>query len=180
MENQKQKALIVKEFKKPPVYGDFDIPQPGPDQVQIKVIASTINPSDRITIEGGYWRTEPNFIGGLEGYGEVIKAGSALGENLVGKKVSFNTVQGTWAEYTVASVANCWVVDDDVPIESKASGVINPITVVGFVDMFRKWRNRGSAAKGLINSAAASALGRMLNKFCQKENIPLLNIVRRA
>ena len=98
----------------------------------------------------------------------------------MGKKVSFNTVQGTWAKYTVANVANCWVVEDDVPIESKASGVINPITVVGFVNMFRKWRNRGSAAKGLINSAAASALGRMLNKFCQKENIPLLNIVRRA
>jgi len=32
----------------------------------------------------------------------------------------------------------------------------------------------------LINSAAASALGRMLNKYCQRENIPLLNIVRRA
>ena len=31
----------------------------------------------------------------------------------------------------------------------------------------------------MINTAAASALGRMLNKYCQKENIPLLNIVRR-
>jgi NADPH2:quinone reductase len=46
--------------------------------------------------------------------------------------------------------------------------------------MFKKWRNRGSSAKGMINTAAASALGRMLNKFCQKEDIPLLNIVRRA
>lgn len=31
----------------------------------------------------------------------------------------------------------------------------------------------------MINTAAASALGRMLNKYCQKEKIPLLNIVRR-
>lgn len=89
-------------------------------------------------------------------------------------------MNGTWAEYTVANVQNCWVVDEDVPIESAASGVINPITVVGFVSTFRKWNNRGSKGKGLINTAAASALGRMLNKFCQKENIPLLNIVRRA
>lgn len=65
MENQKQKALIVKEFNQLPVYGEFDIQQPGPGQVQIKVIASTINPSDRITIAGGYWKTQPNFIGGL-------------------------------------------------------------------------------------------------------------------
>lgn len=52
MQNQKQKALLVKEFKKPPVYGDFDIPQLGPGQVQIKMIASTINPSDRIMTDG--------------------------------------------------------------------------------------------------------------------------------
>lgn len=79
MQNRKQKALLIKEFKKPPVYGDFDIPQPGPGQVQIKMIASTINPSDRIMTDGEYWRTEPNFIGGLEGYGKVIKAGSSEG-----------------------------------------------------------------------------------------------------
>jgi NADPH2:quinone reductase len=71
------------------------------------------------------------------------------------------------------------VIDEDVPIESAASGVINPMTVIGFVDTFRKWKNRSFTGKGLINTAAASSLGRMLNRFCQKENIPLLNVVRR-
>ena len=52
MQNQKQKSLIVKEFKKPFVYGDSEIPQPGPGQVQIKMIASTINPSDKIMTDG--------------------------------------------------------------------------------------------------------------------------------
>ena len=33
--------------------------------------------------------------------------------------------------------------------------------------------------KGIINTAAASALGRMLNKRCQTMGIPLLNIVRK-
>jgi len=33
--------------------------------------------------------------------------------------------------------------------------------------------------KGIIHTAAASSLGRMLNKRCQKLGIPLLNIVRR-
>jgi NADPH:quinone reductase-like Zn-dependent oxidoreductase len=40
------------------------------------MIASTVNPSDRITLEGKYWRKEVNFVAGLEGFGEVIKAGS--------------------------------------------------------------------------------------------------------
>jgi hypothetical protein len=33
--------------------------------------------------------------------------------------------------------------------------------------------------KGIIHTAAASALGRMLNKRCKTLNIPLLNIVRK-
>lgn len=50
MQGQKQKALIVHEFKKHPVLTEWDIPQPGPGQVQIKMIASTINPSDRYLV----------------------------------------------------------------------------------------------------------------------------------
>lgn len=46
---------------------------------------------------------------------------------------------------------------------------------MGFVDTYKKW-NKG---KGLINTAAASALGRMLVKYCKREKVPLLNIVRR-
>jgi hypothetical protein len=66
-----------------------------------------------------------------------------------------------------------------VPIESAASGVVNPLTAIGFVDTYKKLSQKGVIGKGLVNSAAASALGRMLNKYCQKEKIPLLNIVRR-
>jgi hypothetical protein len=60
-----------------------------------------------------------------------------------------------------------WPVTEDVPIESAASGVVNPVTVIGFIETFRKCNNKGSTGKGIINSAAASALGRMLNKICQ-------------
>lgn len=42
----------------------------------IKVIASTINPSDRASVKGGYRKTQVPFVAGLEGYGEIIKAGS--------------------------------------------------------------------------------------------------------
>lgn len=101
------------------------------------------------------------------------------GEELVGKRVSLTSGNGTWAEYTVSNVDGVWPIDNDVPIESAASGVVNPITVIGFVDTYRKWQNKTATGKGLINTAAASALGRMLNKYCIKENVPLLNIVRR-
>jgi hypothetical protein len=53
------------------------------------------------------------------------------------------------------------------------------LTIIGFIDTYRKWNLDGKKSKGIINSAAASALGRMLVQFCLKEKIPLLNIVRR-
>ena len=39
--------------------------------------------------------------------------------------------------------------------------------------------SRVLGSKGIIHTAAASALGRMLNKLCIKYKIPLLNIVRK-
>jgi NADPH2:quinone reductase len=47
------------------------------------------------------------------------------------------------------------------------------------VDTYQKWELFGQKGKGIINTAAASALGRMLNKYCQRVGVPLLNVVRR-
>ena len=53
------------------------------------------------------------------------------------------------------------------------------MTVIGMVETYKKLNLYGQKPKGLINTAAASALGRMMNKYCQREGIALLNIVRR-
>lgn len=66
-------------------------------------------------------------------------------------------------------------IEKDVPLVSAASGVVNPLTVIAMTHMFEN----NASKKGLIHTAAASALGRMLNKRCQTLGIPLLNIVRR-
>ena len=76
MENQTQKALVVQTLGSIPVYADFDIPQPGLNEVLIKVTASTINPSDRFRVKGAYGASKVPFVGGLEGCGEIVKAGS--------------------------------------------------------------------------------------------------------
>lgn len=43
------------------------------------------------------------------------------------------------------------------------------------IDIYEKTPHK----KGIIHTAAASALGRMLNKYAKTLKIPLLNIVRR-
>lgn len=61
-----------------------------------------------------------------------------------------------------------------MPVGSACSGNVNPLTVLGFYDYFKK---RGH--KGIVHTAGASALGKMLIRFCRIKNIPLLNLVRK-
>lgn len=142
----------------------------------IKVEASTINPADRLKLAGVYFTEPLPAVLGLEGTGRVVKA---EGENLqgwVGKRVSFfQSGAGTWGEYSIAVPSFAIPIDEDIPIESAASGLVNPLTVIGMTDIYQKFPD----GKGIIHTAAASALGRMLNKRCKRLGIPLLNIVRR-
>jgi len=79
---------------------------------------------------------------------------------------------GSWADYATTSFF--LEIDDDVPLSSAASGMVNPLTVLGIIHTVKTKKYTG-----IINTAAASALGRQLNKICKTENITLLNIVRR-
>ncbi|CAM6005241.1 unnamed protein product [Sphagnum balticum] len=56
-----------------------------------------------------------------------------------------------------------------------ASGFLIPLTVLGIVDLYNKYPHK----RGIINTAAASSLGRRLNRYAKTLGIPLLNIVRR-
>jgi NADPH:quinone reductase-like Zn-dependent oxidoreductase len=79
MENKKQHGIFVQNFSKPPVYEEVDNPSPKNHQVQVKMIGSTINPSDRIIIEGKAIMKKPGFVAGMEGFGVVTKAGDQEG-----------------------------------------------------------------------------------------------------
>lgn len=82
---------------------------------------------------------------------------------------------GSWVQYSVSTPHEIFEIDEEIPLASAACGIINPLTVLGFVE-----RYRATGCKyGMINTAAASSLGRMLIKMCRSEGIPLLNVVHR-
>src|SRR5262245_12417410 len=83
---------------------DIPIPEPGPGQVRVRMLASPINPSDLMTVRGKYAKLpELPAVPGYEGVGIVDAAGSGLlGKFLRGKRVvAINSRSGDWAEYAV-------------------------------------------------------------------------------
>ncbi|MGY4691406.1 zinc-binding dehydrogenase [Salibacterium sp. K-3] len=86
---------------------DVEIPEPGPEEVRVKVHAVGLNPVDYKLIEGG-GLPEWNYphISGLDVAGEVEKTGSRVTGWKPGDKVYFHASlahKGGFAEYVTAS-----------------------------------------------------------------------------
>jgi NADPH:quinone reductase-like Zn-dependent oxidoreductase len=141
--------------------------------------ASPVNPSDLAFIKGGYGtRNAFPLIPGFEGSGTVVAAGSGiLPRFLLGKRVSCATgagAGGTWAEYVVAFATNCVPLPRHISLEQGAMAIVNPMTALAFFDMAKQDKHAA-----IVNTAASSALGKMVLRLGLRQRIPVIHIVRR-
>jgi len=178
------------------------VPEPGPDNVIIRVEATPINPSDLGLLVGGAdmstavqsgtkdrpiitakvpgpamramaARMDQSMPVGNEGAGVVVKAGSSpAAQALLGKMVA-GLGGEMYSQYRMLNVAQCLPLPDGTPARDGASCFVNPLTALSFVETMRM-----QGRTGIVHTAAASNLGQMLVKICQKDGVPLVNIVR--
>ena len=175
------KAVVLEDFKSPLVIKEIDIPQLKSGQVLIKVEAAPINPADNAFLKGKYptKRKDP-VVPGIEGCGRVIQSGGGLmGWSLVGKKVAFvshNALPGTWAEYCVTNALSCITLDDKISSVEGCLAMVNPATTyLAYQKIVKK-----DGHKGVITTAGASAMGKMVYRYFQETNkIPAVSVVRR-
>jgi NADPH:quinone reductase-like Zn-dependent oxidoreductase len=179
-------------------------PEPGPDQVVVKVEATPINPSDLGLLIGPADMSTAKTAGsgagtkvtakvpgqalpfiaarldqampvGNEGAGTVVKAGSSeAAQALLGKTVSM-IGGGMYAQYRLLKATDCQPLPAGTTAAEGASWFVNPLTALGMTETMKR-----EGHKALVHTAAASNLGQMLNKICLEDGIPLVNIVRSA
>lgn len=184
---EKMKALQIDSYIEDPVESirslhlvEKPVPTPGHGQVLVRIEASPCNPSDLLLLQGRYGvKKQLPTTPGWEGAGTVVAHGGGLMARwLVGKRVACalrGETDGTWAEYAIADARTCIPLRDDVSIEQGSTLIINPLTAVGMVETAVE---EGHAA--IIQTAAASQLGKMVLKLSQDQGIPCINIVRKA
>jgi NADPH:quinone reductase len=175
------KALVFERFGEPAEVlqlKDLPIPEPGPGEVRVRMIASPVNPSDILFIQGRYG-VLPKLPArpGFEGVGIVDKAGSGLiGRLALGKRATvINGVGGNWAEYVVVPARQARPVPSDIPDDQAAAFVVNPATAIAMV----RHVLRVPQGAWLLQSAAGSELGRMIIRLARCDGIKTLNVVRR-
>ena len=182
---------------------EVPVPEPGPDEVLVRIEATPINPSDLGLLFGAADLSAMKVSGtaarpvvtapiperlmkamagrvgqsmpvGNEGAGKVVKAGaSPAAQALLGKTVAI--IGGEmYAQYRCMAARACLPLPADATAADGASCFVNPLTALGMVETMKR---EGHSA--LVHTAAASNLGQMLNRICLKDGVPLVNIVRK-
>ena len=173
-----------------------------PDEVRVQVRAAPINPSDLGLLVGPAdvsaavahgegsarvltapvppalmrlvaARVDQSMPLGNEGAGVVVEAGSSAdAQALLGRRVA--ALSGRmYARHSTAKAASCLPLPNDADFADGASAFVNPLTALAMVETMR-----AEGHTGLVHTAAASNLGRMLNRVCLADGVPLVSIVR--
>lgn len=197
------RSLVKKEGELELSLTKVTMPEPGADEVIVRIEATPINPSDLALLLGAadmttattasnadgpvvtakiaekFMRAMSGRVGepmpvGNEGAGVVIKAGSSdAARALMGKTVA--VLGGAmYAQYRTMKASQCLVLPDGTKPAEGASCFVNPLTALSMVETMRR---EGHTA--LVHTAAASNLGQMLQRICIKDGVSLVNIVRR-
>ncbi len=182
---------------------EVPVPNPGAEEVLVRLEATPINPSDlgllfgaadmsTLQVAGTFerpvitaripdklmkamaGRADQSMPVGNEGAGTVVKAGaSPAAQALLGKTVAI--IGGAmYAQYRCMAASHCLVLPAGASAADGASCFVNPLTALGMVETMKR---EGHSA--LVHTAAASNLGQMLNRTCLKDGISLVNIVRK-
>jgi len=181
---------------------DEPVVAPGADEVLIRVAATPVNPSDQGLLFGAAdlstlsvggtahrplvraqvpqramramaGRLDRSMAVGNEGAGIVVATGDAPeAQALMGKVVAV-LAGSMFSQYRTVKASQCLVLPPGTTPAEGASCFVNPLTALGMTETMRR---EGHTA--LVHTAAASNLGQMLNRICQKDGIALVNIVR--
>jgi NADPH:quinone reductase-like Zn-dependent oxidoreductase len=155
-------------------------PRPGRGQVLVRIEAAPCNPSDITFLQGlyGVQKALP-AVPGWEGAGTVVASGGGLFARwLEGRRVACGgqtDSDGTWAEYYLASAKSCMPLRKGLSFAQGASLLVNPLTAWALIDRARRGRHGG-----IVQTAAASQLGRIVVRLARDAGLPVINIVRRG
>jgi NADPH:quinone reductase len=175
------KAVVFDEFGKPTEVlrvREIATPSPSAGQVRVRMIASPINPSDLLVVRGEYGRL-PKLPAtpGFEGVGVVEAAGPGLlGKLRLGKRVAvLNSGGGNWREQVIVPARQVVPVLRSVTDEQAAAFFVNPASAL----LMTRYILRVPQGEWLLQTAAGSALGRMVIRLGRQYGFRTINVVRR-
>jgi NADPH:quinone reductase-like Zn-dependent oxidoreductase len=153
-----------------------------PGHARVRMLLSPINPSDLLKIRGVYGKLSGYpATPGFEGVGVVEEVHNTVARLVLGVKpgrkvVVLNQTSGNWQEQVVVPAMRLFPVPEGVTDEDAAGYFVNPATAW----VMTREVLRVPEGAWLLQSAAGSAVGKMVIKLGKKLGFRTINLVRRA
>lgn len=153
-----------------------EAPTPGPGELLVELVLAPINPAEVLMFEGKYGHRQtvpalPRFAG-IEGVGRVV--GGATDAVSMGSLVSLAGASPVFADYRVIPAASALVLPDGADHEAVAVALVNAQSVL----MMLHENPEVEAGDWIIQNAANSGYGRILDAVAAKRGIRVINVVR--
>jgi NADPH:quinone reductase-like Zn-dependent oxidoreductase len=173
------KALIFRETGEPSsVLKLAEIPTPplAPGEALVRVLLSPINASDLHMVRGRYgYQPELPASPGIEGVGIVEAVGARVQAPTVGTRVVFVDTWNTWREQIVCPADKLVPVPGSLEDSAAAASYINPLTAWALTISTHKLKE----GDWLLQTAAASSVGKFVLQLAQQYRFKTINIIRR-
>lgn len=112
------------------VVTEDSLPEPGPGEVRVRVLARTVSFSDRTIRQGRYpmLGKKPPFTPGYDLVGRIDKLGPGVIGVTIGQMVADLTITGSYTDYAILPAAGLVPVPDDLDPAEVASLVLAYVT----------------------------------------------------
>lgn len=146
------------------VWQDYELPQPGPGEVRIKIAASAINRADLLQ-RRGFYPPPPGAseILGLECAGEIEAIGEGVDRWQIGDRVCALLAGGGYAEYTVAPEGSVLPIPSGFSFEQAAA--LPEVFATAWLNLFMQ-ANLVEGEKVVLH-AGASGVGTAGIQLCK-------------
>jgi trans-2-enoyl-CoA reductase len=188
------KALVYSKYGEPKDVLNLhkhSISAPHGTQVNLRLLATPMNPADVNQIQGVYpskppfettlGTVEPSAVGGNEGAFEVISTGAGVKTLSKGDWVIMKrTGQGTWRTHAQMDESQLIRIEDKdglTPIQVGTVSV-NPVTAYRMIRDFCEWDWMRAGEEWMIQNGANSGVGRAAIQLGREWGIKTLNVVR--
>src|SRR5215510_336845 len=174
------KALIFRETGEPSgvlKLAEILTPPLAPGEALVRVVLSPIHPSDLHMVRGRYgYQPELPASPGIEGVGIVEAVGPDVQAPTVGTRVIFVGTWQTWREQIICPVDRLVPVPDGLDDPAAATSFINPLTAWALTKSSHKLKE----GDWLLQTAAASTVGKLVLQLAQQYRFKTINVIRRS
>lgn len=150
---------------------------PGPTELTVRMTATTVNPSDAVTVSGAYAsRTTFPMVPGFEGVGVVEAVGRDVPSHLrdlVGRRVLPLGGPGCWQQRRSVEHSWCVPVPEDLSDRTACFSYINPLTASMLVT-----RHCAGASSVLVTAATSAIAGHLAELLTEWTSLRPVGLVR--